>query len=378
AAAFAPREAPDQPHLVLAEAGTGVGKTVGYIAPSSLWAEKNGGAVWIATYTRNLQHQIDGELGRLYPDPAAKARRVVLRKGRENYLCLLNFEEAVAGLPMRPGEAVALGLLARWLPATRDGDIVGGGDFPGWLSDVLGRGRSLGLTDRRGECIHSACPHYHRCFVERSMRKARRARIVIANHALVMVQAALGGLGDGALPTRYVFDEGHHLFDAADSAFSAALSGRETAELRRWLLGAEAGGRGRARGLRRRIEDLVAGDGPAEAALAATLTAARALPGEGWQQRLESGRPLSPADAFLAALRRQVLARAPERDGAYGLECEARPALDEVLETAAALEAALGRIEAPLTTIAQHLAARLEEDAAELDTATRLRIEAMA
>jgi len=69
----------------------------------------------------------------------------------------------------------------------------------------------------------------------------------VANHALVMVQAALGGLDDSYLPTRYVFDEGHHVFDAADSAFSLALTGQEAAELRRWLLGAEGGGRGRAR-----------------------------------------------------------------------------------------------------------------------------------
>ena len=67
------------------------------------------------------------------------------------------------------------------------------------------------------------------------MRRARRAGIVVANHALVMVQAALGGLDDANLPTRYVFDEGHHLFDAADNAFSLALSGQEGAELRRWL-----------------------------------------------------------------------------------------------------------------------------------------------
>ena len=60
--AFLPRAAPQQPNAVLAEAGTGVGKTLGYIAPASLWAEKNEGAVWISTYTRNLQHQIAGEL----------------------------------------------------------------------------------------------------------------------------------------------------------------------------------------------------------------------------------------------------------------------------------------------------------------------------
>ena len=73
AAAFAPRDHPDAPRAVLAEAGTGVGKTLGYIAPASLWAEKNEGAVWLSTYTRNLQSQIDGELDRLYPDPAREA-----------------------------------------------------------------------------------------------------------------------------------------------------------------------------------------------------------------------------------------------------------------------------------------------------------------
>jgi ATP-dependent DNA helicase DinG len=376
--AFLPRAVPQQPNAVLAEAGTGVGKTLGYIAPASLWAEKNEGVVWISTYTRNLQHQIAGELDRLYPDPAAKARRVVLRKGRENYLCLLNFEEAVAQLPLRPGDAVALGLLARWLARTGDGDVVGGGDFPGWLADVLGRGRSLGLTDRRGECIHSACPHYHRCFIEKSVRKARRARIVVANHALVMVQAALGGLDDAYLPNRYVFDEGHHVFDAADSAFSLTLSGQETADLRRWLLGVEAGGRGRARGLRRRIEDLIAGDAAAEQLLAAALMAARVLPGEGWHHRLAEGRPTQAAEAFLATVRRQVLARSPERDGGYAVETDARPPLAELVPAATALETALGRLAAPLTKLAERLGARLEDEAAELDTGTRLRIEAMA
>src|SRR6202012_4296874 len=72
-AAFAPRQSPDEPTVVLAEAGTGVGKTLGYLAPASLWAERNGGPVWGSTYTRNLQTQIDGELDRLYPDPKQKA-----------------------------------------------------------------------------------------------------------------------------------------------------------------------------------------------------------------------------------------------------------------------------------------------------------------
>ena len=123
----------------------------------------------------------------------------------------------------------------------------------------MGRARVSALADRRGECVHSACPHFRRCFVEKNIRKARGARIVVANHALVMTQAALGGLDDAMVPTRYVFDEGHHLLEAADNAFSVRLSGREGRELRRWIVGAEGSGGSRARGLRRRIGDLVEG-----------------------------------------------------------------------------------------------------------------------
>jgi ATP-dependent DNA helicase DinG len=377
-AAFRPRERDGEPHFVLAEAGTGVGKTLGYVAPASLWAEKNEGAVWVSTYTRNLQHQITGELDRLYPEPAVKARRVVLRKGRENYLCLLNFEEAVAGLPMRPYDAAALGIMARWIGATRDGDMVGG-DMPGWFPDVIGRAQTLALADRRGECIHGACTHYRRCFIERTVRRARRARIVVANHALVMIQAALGGLDDAALPARYVFDEGHHVFDAADSAFALELSGREAAEMRRWLIGAEERGRSRARGLRRRIEDLVLGDATLERALAAVTVAARVLPAEGWLQRVLDGRTQAECEAFLAAARRQVLARAPaggERRDQYGLECELWPPSDELVATARALADRLVAVEAPMRLLAERLARRLEDEAADLDSNLRVRIEA--
>ena len=67
AASFEPRENEDEPRLVLAEAGTGIGKTLGYIAPASIWAEKNGGTVWLSTYTKNLQRQLDQELDRSLP-----------------------------------------------------------------------------------------------------------------------------------------------------------------------------------------------------------------------------------------------------------------------------------------------------------------------
>ena len=380
AAAFAPREYPGAPALVLAEAGTGTGKTLGYVAPASLWAERNGAPVWISTYTRNLQRQIDQETARLFPDPEERRRRVVLRKGRENYLCLLNLDDQTAAGPP-PYLAVALGLVARWALATRDGDLLGG-DFPGWIAELFGPGAVLPLADRRGECIHSACPHYRTCFVEHSIRRARTAQIVVANHALVMVQAALGGGEDGA-PLRLVFDEGHHLFDAADSAFSADLTGAEMAELRRWLLGAE-GGRSRARGLRRRLEELIGERPDLNAQLDAALQAARALPLPGWPSRLPGAAPARPDDTpnagevFLRAVREQVLARTQDaRDaGLYDSECDLFPVTEALPEAAEAMARALSRLEEPLKALRERLAARLEDEAEELEAGDRIRIEA--
>jgi ATP-dependent DNA helicase DinG len=387
AEAFAPRATRGDPRVVLAEAGTGTGKTLGYIAPASLWAERNKGPVWISTFTRHLQRQVEAELARLHPDPAQRRRRVVVRKGRENYLCLLNFEDAVnAASVAAPASAIPLGLVARWALASADGDILGG-DLPGWFSELFGSSLTAGLADRRSECIHAACPHWRRCFVEHTIRRARTAELVVANHALVMAQAAWGGIDDATVPSRYVFDEGHHVFDAADGAFSAECSGVEAAELRRWLLGAE-GGRSRARGLARRLEELVAGRSALEAPLQAALQAARALPPQGWSARLhdlapelsgiEPGQP-NPSEAFLATARRQVLARSSAA-AAPGVgnsdECDVFPPGPGLAETAGALARALARLAAPLRTLAERLALRLEDEAEELDTAMRNRIEA--
>jgi ATP-dependent DNA helicase DinG len=374
--AFGPRDQPDHPRAVLAEAGTGVGKTLGYIAAASLWAEKNRGTVWISTYTRNLQTQIANELDRLYPDPEIKRRSVVIRKGRENFICLLNYEDALGAAVGRPGRAAGhLGLVARWIMATEGGDLVAG-DFPGWLAELIGRGRVGWLADRRGECIHSACPHYRRCFVEKNVRQARQARIVVANHALVMTQAALGGLDDATVPTRYVFDEGHHLLAAADSAFSVRLSGREGRELRRWIVGAEAGGRSRARGLRRRIGDLVEGDEAGAKALIDALAAARVLPGEGWAQRVAEARGHQGFEKFLVLVRQQVFARAVLADSGYGLQAEARPPIEGLVEAALSLAQALERLAAALKQLCGVLQSRLEDNDNPPEPGLRQRLDA--
>jgi len=381
-AAFQPRNKSGEPHMVLAEAGTGVGKTLGYIAPASLWAEKNEGTVWISTFTRNLQRQLDAELDQLFPDAEEKARRVVIRKGRENYFCLLNFEEALSRNPAAmPGGWTALGLMARWALHTRDGDMIGG-DFPAWLKDLLGADLTTDLTDTRGECIYSACRHYRNCFIEHTVRRAGAADIVVANHALVMIQAAMGSFGGGGnsapesgVPVRYVFDEGHHLFGAADSAFSAHLTARETADLRRWLVGAESGSRSRSRGLRDRIKDLIAGDEEAGEFLDETLKAAHALPAMGWARRLDAGSTTGVAEAFFALVRTQVYARDANEPYGYSLETDTTSPIEGLQDAGIRLEGALARFNKPLGQLIGALAAMLDAEADSLDSQTRTRIE---
>ena len=343
------------PHFMLAEAGTGTGKTLGYLAPASLWAELNKAPVWISTYTRTLQHQIAAELTRLYPEASTHKRKVVIRKGRENYLCLLNLEEHLGRMPAAPQSAIALGLMARWASASADGDLTGAG-FPAWLSDILGRRYTTALADRRGECIHSGCSHYHKCFVERSIRSARTADIVIANHALVMVQAVMQAGNEGAVPTRYIFDEGHHVFDAADSTFSVALTALETIELRLWIRGAEDGRAGRARGLKRRLEELVADNDEALAALEEASEAARILPWTGWSKRLAEAAPMGAAEAFFVLVRKLVYARSDNPHSHYDLQTDLYPCPDELI-------------------VAAHIEKILNDEADTLDTQTRQRLE---
>lgn len=394
--AFAPVQRKGENNILLAEAGTGLGKTLGYLAPAWLWARKNNAPVWISTYTKNLQRQLDQETARLVADPDERRTRIVIRKGRENYLCLLNTQEAFGRLGnSNPRGALLAALIARWARFSRDGDMVGG-DFPSWLlslfSDVTPdleartlSPSSLGLTDRRGECIYSACQHFRKCFIEKSARAARKADLVIANHALVLNQASIDyALGvartdeEEAAPggiRRMVFDEGHHLFDAADSAFSGHLTALETSELRRWLRGPESERR-RGRGLLDRIGDLVSDNEAAEELVQKVLQAAYALPGLGWTRRVQAGMPEGIAEHFLAIVRQQVLARA-DQNGGNSMETDCTPLVDGLAEAAADLAGALHDLKRPMARLAEALAKKLDDEAEDLSTYDRGRIEAV-
>lgn len=372
---FDPVTEPDQPHVVLAEAGTGIGKTIGYLAPAMLWSEKNEGSVLISTYTRNLQRQIGEEMKRLYPDKAVRDRHVTIRKGRENYLCLLNLEDLAASVATTRsvGIAVSAGLMARWVMETEDGDLTGAG-FHGWLPGLMGISTTLSLADRRGECVFSACDHYRRCFGEHAVRKSVRTPIVIANHAIVMIKASHG---DEDLARHIIFDEGHHIFDAADGTFCAELTGVEMYDLRLWLVGPEGGRKSRARGLKKRLADLLDNDSSAIKLMEDTIHRASFLPHFEWLKRIQSGGAQGSAEEFLATVITQVEAgtSAQERESAYSLEVTAHPLSPSCASPAAHLHDDLKSLRQPMQRLAARLRQKLVEETDTLSTDTRKRLE---
>lgn len=375
AQAFAPRQREGQPHLLLAQAGTGIGKTLGYLAPASLWAEQSGGTVWVSTFTKALQRQLRRESARAWPGRRADGSQpVVVRKGRENYLCLLNLEDALQG-GFSGRAAVLAQLVARWAAYSQDGDMIGG-DLPGWLGTLFRQRGIKALTDQRGECVYAGCPHYRKCFIERASRASAQADLVIANHALVMVGAARGR-DHAQRPARIVFDEGHHVFEAADSTFAAALTGAETIELRRWVIGPERSAKGRRRGLSARLADVASYDEAGGKAIAAARHAAEALPGDGWLQRLHDNAPSGPLEQLLGAVRALVLARDESggQEAGYGLETEAAQLDGPFVELTGAAQAALAELRAPLLRLAVRLEALLAEPPDWLDGPGRARIE---
>ncbi len=367
---FAPKPAKASPNLLLAEAGTGIGKTLAYLAPASLWAERAGGAVWVSTFTKALQRQLDAEGPKLFADAAERARRIVVRKGRENYLCLLNLEDALQGA-FAGRAAILAQLVGRWAAYTKDGDMVGG-DLPGWLPSLFRRAGSTALTDRRGECVYAGCPHYRRCFIERAERASREADIVIANHALVMVNAARAREDS---PGRILFDEGHHLFDAADSTFAVTFGGQEVIELRRWIVGPEGRSRGRRRGLAARLMDVASYDEEGAQALEAAVEAARALPSDGWLQRLVEGAPFGAIEALLSQVRGVVYARSRAQEAGYGLETELAEPDGALVSAAAAAMQTLDALQKPLAALGRRLEAVLEDAPDWLDSQARARVD---
>jgi ATP-dependent DNA helicase DinG len=193
-----------------------------------------------------------------------------------------------------------------------------------------------------------------------------------------MIKAAIAS-EEEPLPPRFVFDEGHHLFEAADSAFCSHLTARETSELRRWLLGDERklGKRSRLRGLRKRLEDLITGDEQAESLLVDILHAAHMLPGPGWSQRLKQETPSGVTEEFLTLVHTQVKVRTQNPNSSYSIETPTFPAIEPLKPAAKKLASRLSNLCSPMLSMTKLLRKKLDLQADTMNSETRKRLESV-
>ena len=204
--------------MLVAEAGTGTGKTVAYLVPALL----SGGKVIISTGTKTLQDQLFDRDIPTVRDALNVPVTVALLKGRANYVCHYHLERALSDgrLPTRE-EVRHLGEIERFARTTATGD----------KADCTGVPENSGAwflaTSTRENCLGSQCPRYDGCFVMEARRKALEADVVVVNHHLFFADLALreGGVAE-LLPAcnTVILDEAHQLPETATLFFSESIS----------------------------------------------------------------------------------------------------------------------------------------------------------
>ena len=214
----------------LLEAGTGVGKSLGYLLPALRWAALNGERTVISTNTINLQEQlVQKDLPFLATAFGAEQPvRFALLKGWRNYLCKLRLEQALQFGPTLLDDGVAGDIehIAAWAESTEEGSLSTLPSPPrGEVWDEVAAEPDL--------CTRNACPHFQQCFLFKARRAAAQADVVVVNHHLLMsdvaVRRAQGNWNEAAvIPpySRIVIDEGHHLEDAASAHLGASVTRR--------------------------------------------------------------------------------------------------------------------------------------------------------
>jgi ATP-dependent DNA helicase DinG len=215
-------------HL-LAQAGTGTGKSLGYLLP----ALESGRRVVVATATKALQEQLLTKDVPLAAAALGRQVRVALLKGRQNYLCRRRIETVRSTGIGLLGELDGFERLLPWIESTTTGDRAELDEEPAasvWSELAVGPDRCLG---RR-------CPSLATCFAETARRQAGEADLVIANHALYFADVALREQADGAgvLPEHdaVIFDEAHKLEETAASWLGSRIT---AGAVRRLVLDAE-------------------------------------------------------------------------------------------------------------------------------------------
>ncbi|MDP8238747.1 MAG: helicase C-terminal domain-containing protein [Candidatus Hatepunaea meridiana] len=203
--------------ILVVEAGTGVGKSLGYLVPALL----SGGRVVISTFTKNLQDQLFYDeipkLGNLFKFGFKSA----LLKGRRNYFCRNKWKtwlmtpERIASPFLRERAA----LISRWIEATNTGDI----SEINAIRQDQGEGFFHLIASEPGYCSGRNCSEFHNCPLMQIRQKALKADLLIVNHSLVMTDLQSEGslLGDFG---RIVFDEAHHIEDVATDQFGSDIT----------------------------------------------------------------------------------------------------------------------------------------------------------
>ena len=213
--------------VLVAEAGTGTGKTYAYLVPALL----SGGKVIVSTSTKNLQDQL---FSRDIPTirKALKAPvKVALLKGRANYLCHYHLERSLAdGRFLSREDAVYARHIARFAKQTNSGDKADCADVPEnatvWAT----------VTSTRDNCLGQDCPQHKECFVLAARREALSADLVVVNHHLFFADVMLRDEGSAELLpacNTVIFDEAHQLPEVASLFFGESVSSTQFVELAR-------------------------------------------------------------------------------------------------------------------------------------------------
>lgn len=209
--------------VLIAEAGTGTGKTFAYLVPAILSDQK----VFISTGTKNLQDQLFRKDLPILRKALALPFKAALLKGRANYLCHYRLNIAKSD-PLQQHYADDLYELTVWSGKTKTGDLS--------ESDLLDQNSPLWskVTSTVDNCLGQDCPNFSECFINEARRKAQEADIVVVNHHLLMSDMALKTSGQGEiLPSAdaYIIDEAHQLPEIATQFLGTRISSHQLLEL---------------------------------------------------------------------------------------------------------------------------------------------------
>jgi ATP-dependent DNA helicase DinG len=215
---------------LIAEAGTGTGKTFAYLVPALLW----GGKVIVSTGTKNLQDQLF-----LRDIPTVRKAlnapvSIALLKGRANYVCHFHLERTLQNGRLTSRDDVGyLRDISRFMKTTASGDKAE-------LSNVPENALIWNLvTSTRDTCLGAECQYYQDCFVMKARREAQQADVVVVNHHLFFADVALKDTGVAELlpsANTIIFDEAHQLPETATLFFGDTVSTSQVLELCRDVL----------------------------------------------------------------------------------------------------------------------------------------------